>query len=271
MASRAEIQSHARYLVQGGMSRRRMDAALKSEYGHSIGRATFTKLLHERVQQIVERERATFEPKVYKPFKKRKQSAYQRLIADHFLPEEAHELAKKLHAIGKINEIKIMTNAREKLYKQFVRMADRENYSGNDFRDFWRETVFEWYEKHAIAWRKAAEFWHIKQDHVLRNKWTVKKGRQITITQYLKLMWSWFGHVKSQLPEKDQYFSPGRKKREKQKQVDVRKASLSAEINTNKRLRDQNPERRAYWQEKIDAKTQELKELNEKINLRGKK
>lgn len=231
-AQRADVQNYARTLVRGGVSRRRMDTILKNysleKYGiaQSIGKSAHSKLFHERIQQIQEREAGI--RRGYTAPIKRRQSNYNRLISQHFLPTEARLLLSRLNRIN-INEIQGMAEERKALYEKFLRRAAEENYSRTEFRREWHKTVADFYTDNKSKWVKDWFLYHQENRHAIRRK-KRKAG--------FDAIWDWYGFIKDQLPPELQYDTPRKHRRKPQKPPTVDEFRVTRGQRSEQRIRN---------------------------------
>ena len=242
MKQRSEILAHAETLVSGGVSRRRMDAILRAEHGHSIGKATFTKLYRSRVQQISGQPPTTgFRHPV-----NRKQSNYNALIAHHFLPDEARVLTRSLKTL-RLHEIGIMTRQRERLFNDYQRKAVRNEYTRAEFWSGWREYVLSWYDRTARHWKNEWARWNIKKGHNLSK----------TKFDFRDLVWAWFGRIKSGIPKGYEYG----KRKPKKDFVEKNKLQTARFIHhlRSNIAQTTDPERKAQLQKQIARLQETLK------------
>ena len=239
--SREEILQHARYLIRGGVPRRRMDTILREKYGRSIGHVAHTTLFRERVTEI--RERVRREPRGFKAPRTRRQRNYNYLSDRYFLPEEAKELTLKLNTLN-IHEIDAMVLQRANLAQRFLRRTAENVYTRAEFRREWRRTVKAWYRKNRATWRVPYETWFVRRRYRVTRK-------RLSID-----IWGWYGYVKQQLPPELQYDTPRKHRRKSQAPVTVQKITRSQELNNLRRLHreETDPRKKAMYGDWIREK-----------------
>lgn len=241
-ADRQEILNYAQYLIREGTSRRKMDTILREKFGHSIGHPTHQRIYQERVRTI--RERETARPKGYRKPRNQKEINYNKLIALRFLPEEAKELASRLKTL-KYHEVEIMSSQRRKLWNGYVRKAASAGLNREEFREGWERAVNNWYRQIVVRWRKEFVRWHMHRGHDVekRKKWNLKD-----------LIWSWFGHVKKNLPPEMQSETPRKHRAKRQRPVTADRIRRSEHINNLQAQIDKtnDPEMKKWLKELIE-------------------
>lgn len=254
-AERADLVRYANRLVQGGVSRRRMNTLLRAysleKFGveSSIGSTTHSELFHRRVEAVKRRERGyRGEEKVkFVSPTQRKRKHYNKLIDWHFLPWEAKALTDSLSTL-KYHEIDHMRAQRRGLFSQFLRIAASKGYDRNELPIRWRWFVMDWYVKSAIKWQKRWERSMVKRQASLRRRLARHEIDRVD------LLWKWYGHVKQNLPPEQQSETPKKHRRKRQDFVTKDKITKSGRIaNLQAQIeRTKSPSMRAWLQGLIE-------------------
>lgn len=212
MADLRDINERARELTTQGVSRRRMDAILKSEYGRSVGHQVHAKIYSQRIESLV-KQKAIPKSEV-KQFKTRRQEHYSHFIDAHFLHSEAVEFSKLKNLNYK--ELRIMVGERKMLWRSFVARADRKGLPASKTQSEWKKTVVRWYLRKGYVTGK------ITNPNVKRTKRT--KTAQPS-------PWAWFDKVKDKLPPEEQSETPRKKARKRQPRVTKNKIKIQSQLN----------------------------------------
>ena len=241
---RADVRQYAQQLVSRGVSRRKMDTALREysfeKYGirQSIGKTAHSRLFQQRVAEIAEQEAET--SRGYVSPRKKYQIRYNKLVRNHFLPEEAKVLLSRLNRID-TNEIRGMLEQRKVLHDRFLRKAAEENYSPTQMRRKWHKAVRQFYVNNRNTWVKDWLVFHRKKGD------RIKRGKKMGFNA----IWDWYGFIKGKLPESEQYDTPRKHRRKSQKPLTPKKIKDARKLSNLQALIDKetDPSMRAWYRE----------------------
>lgn len=183
---RERVLTSARQLIKAGVGRRGMDYILRTRYGVSLSRDTFSRLYHERqTQTTMERvSRPASAPRQVHKMVNTERGRYEELYRRGFVHEEALAFSKAQSL--RYQEFRHMTLTRQSMLRSFLNRTGLQTDSP-EFTKEWREYVRIWYQRNNLT----------------------------TFNAQLKRVispWDWFDKVSTKLPPEARYSTKGRRK-----------------------------------------------------------